>query len=373
MTVTEDPANPAPSRQPQERRDRARELAAPPTSGRGPRAWLYALTTTNPPPVAQRTVDGESYWDIDAITRWIVVTRAAVLPMTLFAGLVGGLLAIHHKGFNTLDLLLAIAGIVLAHLNNNLTNDLFDTDVGLDVENYPRALYAPHPILTHLVSKRQLYGAIAATTIGDLVIAAILLDRRGWGVVAFATAGILLSVFYTAPPLRLKKRGLGEPDVLVVWGPLMVGGTYLATTGHLPWQIIVASIPYGLLCTTVLMGKHVDKIPYDEPTGTRTLPVILGERRARYATLGLLTAFYLTAGVAMAVKALPWPTVVIVLALPRLVQVWKAMLEPPPTEPPKHYPIWPLWYAAIAFVHVRRAGALLVVGLIISAAASITA
>jgi hypothetical protein len=38
-------------------------------------------------------------------------------------------------------------------------------------------------------------------------------------------------------------------------------------------------------------------------------------------------------------------------------------LAPPPAEPPKHYPIWPLWYAAIAFMHVRRAGALLVVGL----------
>jgi 1,4-dihydroxy-2-naphthoate octaprenyltransferase len=169
----------------------------------------------------------------------------------------------------------------------------------------------------------------------------------------------------------LKKRGLGEPDVLVVWGPLMVGGTYLATTGHLPWQVLVASIPYGLLCTTVLMGKHVDKIPFDEPTGTRTLPVMLGDRRARQATLGLLAAFYVTAGVGIAVKALPWPTAIIVLALPRLVQVWKAFGQPPPAAPPKHYPIWPLWYAAIAFVHVRRAGALLVLGLVISVAFSI--
>ncbi|HVY11519.1 MAG TPA: prenyltransferase [Mycobacteriales bacterium] len=347
MTVTEEPR---------------RELAPPPLSGHGPRSWLYALTTTNPPPAAGN--------DIDGVTRWLVVTRAAVLPMTLFAGLVGGLLAVRAPGFNTLDLVLAIAGIVLAHLNNNLTNDLFDTSVGTDQESYPRALYAPHPLLSNLVTARQLYAAIAATTIGDLVIAAVLLDRRGWGVVAFATAGIILSIAYTAPPLRLKKHGLGEPDVLVVWGPLMVGGTYLAATGHLPWQVIVASVPYGLLCTTVLMGKHVDKIPYDEPTGTRTLPVILGERRAKQVTLGLLAAFYVATGIGVAVKAMPWPAVVIVLALPRLGQVWKAMLAPPPAEPPKHYPIWPLWYAAAAFLHVRRAGALLVVGLIVSAAAN---
>jgi 1,4-dihydroxy-2-naphthoate octaprenyltransferase len=339
--------------------ERQRELAPPPTSGRGPRSWLYALTTTNPPPAAGN--------DIDWVTRWIVVTRAAVLPMTLFAGLVGGLLAVRAPGFDTLDLILAIVGIVLAHLNNNLTNDLFDTGVGTDQATYPRALYAPHPLLSNLVTSRQLYTAIALTTLGDLVVAAVLLDRRGWEVVAFATAGIILSVAYTAPPLRLKKRGLGEPDVLVVWGPLMVGGTYLAATGHLPWQVIVASIPYGLLCTTVLMGKHVDKIPYDEPAGTRTLPVILGNRAARLATNGLLAAFYVTVVIGVAVKAMPWPTVVVVLAIPRLVQVWKAILAPPPVEPPKHYPIWPLWYAAAAFLHVRRAGALLVVGLVVSA------
>jgi 1,4-dihydroxy-2-naphthoate octaprenyltransferase len=336
-----------------------RELAPPPTSGRGPRSWLYALTTTNPPPKAGN--------DIDGMTRWIVVTRAAVLPMTLFAGLVGGLLAVRHPDFDTLDLILAILGIVLAHLNNNLTNDLFDTSVGTDAESYPRALYAPHPLLTNLVTKRQLYTAIGLTTVGDLAIAAILLERRGWGVVAFATAGIILSVAYTAPPLRLKKHGLGEPDVFVVWGPLMVGGTYLAATGDLPWQVIVASIPYGLLCTTVLMGKHVDKIPYDEPAGTRTLPVILGDQRAKVVTLGLLAAFYLTVGVGIAVQALPWMTAIVVLALPRLGQVWLAFREPPPAEPPKNYPIWPLWYAAAAFMHVRRAGALLVLGLIVSA------
>jgi 1,4-dihydroxy-2-naphthoate octaprenyltransferase len=358
MAVTESPQTRT------DKRDRRRELAAPPTSGHGPRSWLYALTTTNPPPAAGT--------DIDGVTRWIVVTRAAVLPMTLFAGLVGGLLAIRQPGFDTVDLILAVVGILLAHLNNNLSNDLFDTSVGNDTEGYPRTLYAPHPLLSNLVTARQLYAAIAATTIGDLVIAAVLLDRRGWGVVAFATAGIILSVAYTAPPLRLKKHGLGEPDVLVVWGPLMVGGTYLAATGHLPWQIIVASIPYGLLCTTVLMGKHIDKIPYDEPGGTRTLPVILGAARAKTATLGLLAAFYVTVVVSVAVKALPWPTLAVVPALPRLVQVWKGFREPPPAEPPKHYPIWPLWYAAIAFMHVRRAGALLVVGLLAAAIVNIS-
>ncbi len=87
----------------------------------------------------------------------------------------------------------------------------------------------------------------------------------------------------------------------------MVAGTYFSAVGELPWQVWVASVPYGLLCTTVLMGKHLDKMPYDEPTGTRTLPVLLGEPRARTATRGLLVAFYVTTLVAVVLGALPWP------------------------------------------------------------------
>ena len=40
-----------------------------------------------------------------------------------------------------------MVGIVLAHMSNNLMNDLFDLDAGSDTKEYPRALYAPHPIL----------------------------------------------------------------------------------------------------------------------------------------------------------------------------------------------------------------------------------
>ena len=87
--------------------------------------------------------------------------------------------------------------------------------------------------------------------------------ERGWPIIGFALGGFLLSLAYTAPPLRLKKRGLGEPTVIVVWGPLMVGGTYYAATGSIPGAVLLASLPYAILSTTVLMGKHIDKIAWD--------------------------------------------------------------------------------------------------------------
>src|SRR6201993_5154442 len=318
-------------------------------------SWLYALNTTNPPP------DGP----VDVVTRWIVVTRAAVLPMTLFAGLVAALLAVYRTGLDWRWLVLAVAGIFLAHVANNLMNDLFDTQDGTDTAPYPRALYAPHPVLSGLVSRRTLLTAILAVNLADLAILVVLTWARGWPVVAFALAGFVLSVAYTAPPLRLKKRGLGEPDVFVVWGPLMVCGTFYSAVGTVGWDVVLASLPYGLLCTTVLMGKHIDKIPYDEPLGIRTLPVLLGEARTRLVTLAMMVGFYVLVAVAVAVGAMPWPALVVALALPRLAKVWPYFRRPPPEEPPPKFPVWPLWYAALAWVHVRQVGALLVLGLAI--------
>lgn len=323
-------------------------------------SWRYALRTTNPPPGPVS--------DLDAVTRWIVVTRAAVLPMTLVAGLVAALLAARQPGLDWRWLALAIVGITCAHLANNLMNDLYDTSSGSDTAQYPRALYAPHPILSGLVTRRALVTATVVVNAVDLVILVVLTTVRGWPVLAFGLAGFLLSVAYTAPPPRLKKRGLGEPDVLVVWGPLMVCGTYYCALGTVDWSVALASLPYGLLCVAVLMGKHTDKIPFDEPLGIRTLPVMLGQRRARATTLGLMVAFYLLVGLAVLTGAMPWPAVVVVLALPRLVKLWPHLRRPPPPEPPKGFPVWPLWYAALAWLHTRQAGALLVVGLAIGLA-----
>jgi len=334
-------------------------LLAPPRPGRRG-AWLYALRTTNPPP--DRPVA-----DLDGVTRWLVVTRAAVLPMTAIGGLVAGLLAVRADGFALGPYLLALVGIVLAHTSNNLLNDLADTDVGLDTESYPRALYAPHPFLSGLVTRRQLLVAVLAINVADLVIMLVLFALRGWPVIVFGLVGLLLSYAYTAPPLRLKKRGLGEPDVLLTWGPLMIAGTYYSAVGDLPWQVWVAAVPYGLLCTTVLMGKHIDKIPYDAPTGTRTLPVLLGEVRARAVTQGLLLSFYVTTVVAVLVGALPWPVLAVALAVPTLVQVLGAFRKGRPDEPPEGFPVWPLWFAAVCFVHTTRAGAALVLGLAVAA------
>jgi 1,4-dihydroxy-2-naphthoate octaprenyltransferase len=320
------------------------------------RSWRHALSTVNPP-------EGE----FDAVTRWLVITRAGVLPMTLTAGAIAGLLAVRRDDFAVGWFALAFTGIVLAHVSNNLLNDLFDTSAGLDTGDYPRALYAPHPILSGMISRAGLIRAAVVVNALGVAILAVLTAARGPLVLAFGLAGILLNVAYTAPPLRLKKRGLGELDVLLVWGPLMIAGTYYSAIGHIPWRVWLAGLPYGLLCTAVLMGKHVDKLPWDEREGVRTLPVILGERRARTVTGALMAGFYPVLVGCVLIDALPWPVLASFGALPLLVRALKALGRPRPESPPRGFPVWPLWFAAFCFTHTRRAGALLVAGLAVAA------
>jgi 1,4-dihydroxy-2-naphthoate polyprenyltransferase len=321
-------------------------------------SWRQIVATGNLP--RGRAMDG--------VSRWLLITRACVFSMTLTSGLIGGLLAAATAPVPRWGLFaLALLGLVLAHAANNMINDWFDTTGGVDTAEYTRALYAPHPILSGLISKRGLITAIAAVNLVDLAILLVLVAARGWTVAAFALAGLFVSVFYVAPPLRLKHHGLGEPGVFLVWGPLMIGGTYYVTAGVLPGWVWLASIPYAITVTTVLIGKHVDKYEQDGARGIHTLPVLLGKDVSLRLNQALMIAFY---PIVLALVIGGWLGVGILLvaaALPRLAQVLKAYAQPKPAVPPPGYRIWPLWYVSLAFYHNKLAGGLFVLGLAVNA------
>ena len=57
----------------------------------------------------------------------------------------------------------------------------------------------------------------------------------------------------------------------------------------------------------------------------------------------------------------------VILGLPRLWQVLVQFSQPKPDVEPHGYVGWPLWYVGGAFLHTRRAGALLMLGLVLNA------
>jgi len=297
--------------------------------------WIEVLKTSNLPP------DREP----DLISRWLIITRAAVVTMTLTSGLIGGLLAVKLADEpNWLYFSLALVGLLFAHISNNLMNDYFDFRGGVDTETYTRAQYAPHPILSGFLTEKGLIQAFLVCNAVDFIIMVFLAVQRGWPVVAFALAGLFISIFYVAPPFKLKHHGLGEPSVFLIWGPLMIGGTYYVTAGAMPpLSVWLAGFPYALLVTTVLIGKHIDKLEEDKAKGIHTIPVLLGEAASRKLNSALMIVYYpLVAGLVAARMLDVW-VLLVLLALPRLRQMVRMTSEPKPISPPPGIPNWPLW------------------------------
>jgi len=307
---------------------------------------------------------------LDAVSRWLIATRSVVFVMTVNSVIIGGLLYVLHAGFSAgflLPFALVVLGLVFAHAASNLFNDYWDAKHGIDTsKDYFRPAYMPHPSLSGMMSSQGLFSLGIVHLVGMVAIAAYFVELRGPLVLVFAGLGVLFLVLYAGGPLPLKRIGLGEPAVFVVWGPLMVGGTFYVLSGILPGWVVIASIPYAVSVTTVLFGKHMDKIEYDTKLGVRTVPVILGESATKTALKALVTIAYLAVVGLVVTRYLPVWSLISLLALPRASQLFRALSEPRPKEAPPGAIMWPIWYLGFVFNHNRRFGALYVFGLILS-------
>ncbi len=326
----------------------------------GPRLWLQALYT----------VPRVNTAEVDPISRWLVLGRVSVAVMSAISALIGALLAVRDDVFDLPLAILVFLGLVLAHTGSNLVNDFFDTRHGIDSEDSPRVNYGPHPFtgegrpggpsgsMREFVLVTVMVLALAAAIGIYLVLAS------GLGVLAFALTGAFLLLFYSGGPFPLKYIGLGEAAVFFIWGPLMIGGTYYVLAESLPAWVLLASVPYGLGVTTVLFGKHLDKLDFDRSKGIRTMPIVLGEKLARRVTVVLSVLMYAATAV-LAVTEGMWALLIVAGALPLLLLLFRIYRDPKPAEPPKGYRGWPLWFVGMAFIHNRRFGMLFVAGLAI--------
>ena len=178
-------------------------------------------------------------------------------------------------------------------------------------------------------------------------------------------AGAFFVLFYTWP---LKYIGLGEPAVWLVWGPLMVCGSAYVVSGEYSSSILWLSVVYGLGPTTVLFGKHTDKSPEDRRKGVFTLPVILGERNSRYATIIAWGLQYGLITLAIVLGHLHWALLIVWVAFPSFVKNSQYFLVPRPKTKPDSLPegVWPLYLVAFAFDHNKTFSGLFFLGLIVS-------
>ena len=221
------------------------------------------------------------------------MTRPAFLLLTVVACLLGTATAA-ACGCG-LDWRLAAAATllaVLAHSAGNVLNDLHDARSGADVAN--TQAIAPFTggsrlIQGGLVTEQQT-RALAQALLLVLVPAGLLLAvKTAGGVLLLGLAGLLLAWAYSAPPLRLMARGLGELAVAGVWFLVVIGSDYVQRR---QFFIIPASaaLSFALLVAALLLINGCPDAEADARVGKRTLAVRLGPQGAAWGYLGLVLA-----------------------------------------------------------------------------------
>ncbi len=304
-------------------------------------------------------MEDKKEWDgLDVLSKWFIATRSAVGTITLYSGLIGGLLAwqflhTNNKPFDFLTWVILTLGLFIAHGTNNLINDFTDFSRGIDKDNYFRTQYGVHPLAQGFWDKRThlIWFGVSGLLAALAGLYAIFYTHFSPVVVGLVVFGALILLFYTYP---LKYIGIGELSIFIIWGPIMIAGVYYVLTGLWDWAVVLASIPVGLNVVTINLGKHTDKLKEDKVKGVRTLPVLIGEPAARYVTMSAIVLSYVIVLYLIFVYPLLYTDHASDLRRRKPAQIaLQRMSKPRPSEPPAGYPIWPRWFSTVCFVHNR--------------------
>jgi 1,4-dihydroxy-2-naphthoate polyprenyltransferase len=255
-------------------------------------------------------------------------TRLPFLSATFVPVLIGIAVAANERRFTWWLALLTLLGASFLHLGLNVANDVFDTMSGVDQANTTPTQFSGGSRVIHygLVSMRGMALLSAGFyTAGAGIGVFLALYLRSWALFWLGVAGVLVSVFYTAPPLRLVHRGLGEIAVGIGFGPIMVLGAYYVQAHRFAWEALYVSLPVAILISLILYVNEIPDRAGDGAAGKRTLPVRLSKERVIALYVGaVVAAFALIAAGALS-GLLPVPTLIALATIPLGVNVTRGL------------------------------------------------
>ncbi len=227
--------------------------------------------------------------------------------MTAISVGVGGAVAALDGAFDIWLFLVTLIGAICVHGATNLINDYFDYRSGVDRPGAPTTLYRPHPLVQGLISPNAVLGVSLGLYGCAALIGLYVVWLKGLALLWFILVGAAASFFYTAGPIKYKYVALGELSVFLMWGPVIVGGTYFVQRGSLSPEAVLISLPFGLLVALVLLANNLRDIEYDGSVGIKTLGTLLGQRKTLHLYQGLIVLAYLAVLVLVALKIVsPW-------------------------------------------------------------------
>ncbi len=222
----------------------------------------------------------------------ILMTRAPFLSSIISPIVFGSLLAVYLTGkLELINFIIVFFLGVCLHVATNVYNDIYDTLQGTDKINVHRNEFSGGSGV--LVDSPELmpamYRIARLALAGALLSSALLFFRidaqlRLYLVILFFLSAFF-SKFYTAAPLKLAYRGLGEVSVWFAFGPMAILVAAVSQNVGLH-PVILAAMPLtGISTLSILLIGQVIDLEADRAAGKWGVAVRLG--------LGATSALYL--------------------------------------------------------------------------------
>ena len=192
---------------------------------------------------------------------WIKELRAPFLTASIIPVFLGTVVAFHVEDtFNFSFFILTMVAMILLHSGTNVLNDYYDYMDGvdkIDIESTPFSGGSGLLADGSLRPKSVFNYAMSLLLVG-CIIGVYIAYERGLIILIFGIMGLISGIFYSAHPVKLINRGVGELFVGINFGPLVVIGSYYVQTQSLAIEPVVASLPMGFLITAVL---YINEFP----------------------------------------------------------------------------------------------------------------
>lgn len=262
--------------------------------------------------------------------------RKASLAQSMLPAILAVVIAINEAEFNIFLAILAVLGVVSAHLGMNLADDFFDYKVNTAESRKElsrqgiRARIVKYPYLTSNESTLQdLKKAIVLFLLFAAIMGGIILTVRfNWLIVLIAFLTLFLGISYSGFPFKFSYIGLGELVIGIIFGPLLMMGVYIASANRLDSSVVLASIPVGLLVVNILFTHSFIDKKADESANKMTFARLLKTNKANL-TASLLFNFipYLIIVAGVVLKYLHPLYLLIFLVLPRSIWLIKSLFD----------------------------------------------
>ncbi|MDY0222068.1 MAG: 1,4-dihydroxy-2-naphthoate polyprenyltransferase [Desulfobacterium sp.] len=221
---------------------------------------------------------------------WWLAIRPKTLPASTCPVVVGAACAISDHRFSPLMFAAALAGALLIQISVNLANDYFDFLHKIDT---PDRKGPKRVTQSGLIPPETVRNAFILTMLAALILGIVLIIKSGVVILYIAIASFLGIIGYSAGPFPIASNGLGELFVFIFFGPVAVLGTYYLMAGYVTPAVFTASVPVGLIVTSIIVVNNLRDIETDARAGKKTLAVILGPWRTKVMFVYLILFSFL--------------------------------------------------------------------------------